>query len=302
MVELSTTPLKVLTYSVTLVFGFILQNPNPKFYLYLFVALIPWNFFSACLTGGASCVVQQQSLVNKIYFPREVVPIAYVTSSFVNMLYCEIVVFAVCIIAGVHFSIAGLLCLPLVMLVEYIFALGITMIISAIDVYFRDLEHILGIVAMAWMFMTPIMYDISMAPAELMPVFRLKLRYVRVGQRGSDRGPPDLCQGGYQQLRGGRQAENQAASAPDADIPDHAPFNPQAEHGPQIVPVRQLLRVFDGLRLHADRADRRIGRPEIRLAAGRQDFPLRVFIPACQEEIKSGRLRAAEQVLLLRRG
>ena len=59
------------------------------------------------------------------------------------------------------------------MLVEYIFALGITMIISAIDVYFRDLEHILGIVAMAWMFMTPIMYDISMVPAELMPVFRL---------------------------------------------------------------------------------------------------------------------------------
>lgn len=157
----------------TVVFGHILQNGIDKFYLYLFVALIPWNFFSACLTGGASCVVQQQSLVNKIFFPREVVPIAYVTSSFVNMLYCEIVVFAVCIFAGVHFSVAGLLCLPLVMLVEYVFALGITMIISAIDVYFRDLEHILGIVAMAWMFMTPIMYDISQVPQGLIPVFRL---------------------------------------------------------------------------------------------------------------------------------
>ena len=47
------------------------------------------------------------------------------------------------------------------MLVEYIFALGVTMIISAVDVYFRDMEHILGVVAMAWMFMTPIMYDAS---------------------------------------------------------------------------------------------------------------------------------------------
>ena len=157
----------------TAVFGYILSNGIDKFYLYLFVALIPWNFFSACLTGGASCVVQQQSLVNKIYFPREVVPIAYVTSSFVNMLYCEIVVLAVCIFSGVQFSAAGLLCLPLVMVVEYIFALGITMIISAIDVYFRDLEHILGIVAMAWMFMTPIMYDLSQVPQELIPLFRL---------------------------------------------------------------------------------------------------------------------------------
>ncbi len=157
----------------TAVFGYILSNGIDKFYLYLFVALIPWNFFSACLTGGASCVVQQQSLVNKIYFPREVVPIAYVTSSFVNMLYCEIVVLAVCIFSGVQFSAAGLLCLPLVMLVEYIFALGITMIISAIDVYFRDLEHILGIVAMAWMFMTPIMYDLSQVPQNLLPLFRL---------------------------------------------------------------------------------------------------------------------------------
>ena len=157
----------------TAVFGYILSNGIDKFSLYLFVALIPWNFFSACLTGGASCVVQQQSLVNKIYFPREVVPIAYVTSSFVNMLYCEVVVLAVCIFSGVQFSAAGLLCLPLVMLVEYIFALGITMIISAIDVYFRDLEHILGIVAMAWMFMTPIMYDLSQVPQNLVPLFRL---------------------------------------------------------------------------------------------------------------------------------
>ena len=157
----------------TVVFSIILRSTVEKFYLYLFVALIPWNFFSACLTGGSSCILQQQSLVNKIYFPREVIPIAYVTSSFVNMLYCEIVVVTVALFSGVHFSLLGLLCLPVVMLVEYILALGITMIMSAIDVYFRDLEHILGIVSMAWMFMTPIMYDMSIVPDNLKPIFRL---------------------------------------------------------------------------------------------------------------------------------
>ena len=157
----------------TVVFSIIMRSNVEKFYLYLFVALIPWNFFSSCLTGGASCVVQQQSLINKIFFPREVIPIAFVTGAFVNMLYCEIVVIAVCLFSGVQFSFLGLCCLPLVMLVEYLFALGITFIVSSVDVYFRDLEHILGILAMAWMFLTPIMYDLSMVPANLRPIFDL---------------------------------------------------------------------------------------------------------------------------------
>lgn len=59
------------------------------------------------------------------------------------------------------------------MLVEYILALGMAMLTSAITVYFRDLEHILGIVTMAWMYMTPIMYDKSIVPENLMPIFNL---------------------------------------------------------------------------------------------------------------------------------
>ena len=157
----------------TVVFSVILKSNIERFYLYLFVALIPWNFFSNCLTGGASCIIQQQSMINKIYFPREVVPVSYVTSAFVNMLYCEVIVFATSILSGVHYSVLSLLCLPIVMLVEYVLALGITMIICAVNVYFRDLEHILGILSMAWMFMTPIMYDIAIVPDNLLPIFRL---------------------------------------------------------------------------------------------------------------------------------
>ena len=157
----------------TLVFSVFLKSNIERYYLYLFVALIPWNFFSNCLTGGASCIVHQQSLVNKIYFPREVIPVSYVTAAFVNMLYCEIVVFAVSILSRVPIKIPALLCLPVVMLVEYILALGITMIVSSIDVYFRDLEHMLGILSMAWMFMTPIMYDIAIVPKQYLPLFRL---------------------------------------------------------------------------------------------------------------------------------
>ena len=59
------------------------------------------------------------------------------------------------------------------MAVEYLMALGMSLLTSAVTVYFRDMEHILGILSMMWMYMTPIMYDKSIVPDELLPVFNL---------------------------------------------------------------------------------------------------------------------------------
>ena len=157
----------------TLVFSYILKSNIDKYYLYLFVALIPWIFFSASITGGAASIVAQKDLVKKIYFPRQVIPISYVTSCFVNMLLCFIVIFVVVLFSGIRLSIAGLLCLPVVMVVEYLLALGMALLCSAVTVYFKDLEHILGIISMAWMYLTPIMYDKSIVPERFLPVFNL---------------------------------------------------------------------------------------------------------------------------------
>jgi len=158
----------------TIVFSVMLRNNIEKFYLFLFVGLVPWIFFSAAMTTGATSVLAQKSLVTKIYFPREVLPIAYVTSSFVNMLYTFIVVFAVIIISPYRVpSPLGLLTLPLVMIVEYMMALGVALIASAVTVYFRDLEHILGIVSMGWMYLTPIMYSADIVPERFKKLFYL---------------------------------------------------------------------------------------------------------------------------------
>lgn len=157
----------------TIVFATILRNDIDKYYLFLFVALIPWIFFSSSLTGGSGAILGQKSLVTKIYFPREVLPVAYVTTNFVNMLYCFIVVFIVVFISGVKLSIVGLLYLPLVMIIEYILAMGIALISSSVTVYFRDMEHILSIVQLAWMYLTPIMYSGDIIPARYKPLFLL---------------------------------------------------------------------------------------------------------------------------------
>lgn len=157
----------------TIVFSNILRTDVDKYYLFLFVALVPWVFFQASIVGGSSSVLSQQDLVKKIYFPREVIPISYVTSCFVNMLFSFIIIFMVVLISGVSLNVLGLLCLPVIMLVEYILALGFAMIVSATTVYFRDLEHILGIVTMVWMYMTPIMYPLDFVPDNLRAVFML---------------------------------------------------------------------------------------------------------------------------------
>ena len=102
-----------------------------------------------------------------------VIPISYVTSCFVNMLLCFIVIFAVIIFSGVGVNFLALLTLPVIMAVEYLLALGMALLASAVTVYFRDLEHILGIISMAWMYMTPIMYDKAIVPERLLPVFNL---------------------------------------------------------------------------------------------------------------------------------
>ncbi len=163
--------LQLCVYSV--VFSVILRVDRPKYYLFLFVALIPWIFFSSSVQGGSSCIIAYKDMVKKIYFPREVLPIATVTTNFVNMLFCFMVIFGVVIFSRTPLNPLALLCLIPVFLVEYILALGMAFLVSAVTVYLRDMEHILGIVLMAWQYLTPVLYDYEMVPEQFRFIFSL---------------------------------------------------------------------------------------------------------------------------------
>ena len=139
----------------TIVFSIIMNANYEQYYLFLFVALVPWMFFSSSVTDGAASILKEKDMVKKIYFPREVLPISTVTSAFVNMILTFLVVFAVVIVAGRSIN-------PFVMIVEYILCLGIALIVSSITVYLRDLQYILGIFVMALQYMTPVMYGVDM--------------------------------------------------------------------------------------------------------------------------------------------
>lgn len=155
---------QVVVYSA--VFSVIFRVEIEKFYLYLIIGMMPWTFFNTSVQGGSTCVRAQAEMVKKIAFPREVIPISYVTSAFVNMLFSFIIVFLAVLLSGFGFYWRAMLYLPLVMLMEYLLALGIALAVSAITVYFRDLEQIVSVLMMAWIYITPIMYTIDYVPEQ----------------------------------------------------------------------------------------------------------------------------------------
>lgn len=157
----------------TFVFSLIMKNPVPQYYLHLFVALIPWIFFSSSLTTGSVSVLGQANMIKKIYFPREVIPISYTVSSFINFLLSFIIVLAVSVISPRPFSLTAYIFIPVVMVIQFILVLGTAMITSSVTVYLRDLEHIMGVLNMALMYLSPVVYGIDYIPEKFRSIYML---------------------------------------------------------------------------------------------------------------------------------
>lgn len=154
----------------TFVFTKIFPSNIPKYYMYLMTGMIPWTFFTEALGQGAGCIVANSEMTKKIYFPREVLTIASVTAKFVNMLLAMIVVFVFLVASGVGISLQTVWMLPIVLIAEYMIALGFTLFFSAITVYLRDMEYIVGVLLMAWVWVNPVMYSLDGLPPVLMRI------------------------------------------------------------------------------------------------------------------------------------
>jgi ABC-2 type transport system permease protein len=160
----------------TIVFSTIMRVNIDNFYIYLFVGLIPWLFFANTLQVGSTCIVNNVNLVKKIYFPRAVLPLSVVGSGFMNLIFSFVVVFLVLIVTGFGLSLS-VLYLPFVLLAEFLICVGVALIVSGLNVYFRDLEHILGIITMGWFYFTPIVYPTEMIPTQFTFLFCLNPMY-----------------------------------------------------------------------------------------------------------------------------
>ena len=162
--------LQLAVYS--LVFPFIMRIQEENYTMFLFVALVPWTFFTSSIAQCTNCIVYNGGIIKKVYFPREILPIAAVANGAINFLISCIIIFAALIISGIGFSVYALY-LPFILLVQCMITLALSFILSAITVYIRDLEYFINILLMLWMYLTPIVYPSSLIPEKFLPIFNL---------------------------------------------------------------------------------------------------------------------------------
>lgn len=148
----------------TVVFTIMLPNlAIPKFPVFVLCALLPWNFFNTSVLGGTTSIVSNGHLIKKVYFPREILPIAMVLSNFVNLLLALPVLFALIVFFRVPLNVS-LVYLPLIMIVQVAFTIGMALILATLDVFYRDTGVIMEVIMQAWFFLTPVFYPVSLLP------------------------------------------------------------------------------------------------------------------------------------------
>ena len=160
----------LLVYSI--VFQFVFKSDIENYPIYLFICLMPWNAFNNMIGAGTTCVSNNASILKKVYFPREVLPLSVVISNTIQYFFSVVIIFIALLVSGVGISWYALL-LPIVVLVQITFAFGLILMLSAANVYVRDVQYMMNPIMMIWMYASPILYSISMVPEKWLWLYKL---------------------------------------------------------------------------------------------------------------------------------
>jgi ABC-2 type transport system permease protein len=149
-----------------LVFSFFLKNGIPNFVIYLFSGLVVWNMFQNSINTATGVIVDRAALVKKVSFPREILALSNVGAAVVYFV-VQLVVLIVFVAAVGHAPAWHfILILPISFLALYLFTSALAMVMSAINVYLRDMKHLMEVLIQLWFWLTPVVYSYehSIAP------------------------------------------------------------------------------------------------------------------------------------------
>ena len=154
--------------------------------LFLFCGLLPWTWFSSALLESANSLIAGGNLIKKVLFPAEVLPIVAVLSNMFHFFFALPILALFLVFYARPTQLIELAWFPVVVFVQLILTLGLGLVLSAMTVHFRDLRDLLGNLLTLWFFSTPIIYPMSMVPAEgkfimdLNPFAHLAISYQEV--------------------------------------------------------------------------------------------------------------------------
>jgi ABC-2 type transport system permease protein len=136
----------------------VLTAPIEVYPVFLLAGLLGWNLFSVSLTAGSQSVLGNANIVKKVYFPREILPLATVGVALVDFFLQSVVFLAVIVVSGYLFVAEVVWLYPLAFVALLILSVAVTLWVSAVNVRYRDLQHLVALGLLVWFWMTPIVY------------------------------------------------------------------------------------------------------------------------------------------------
>lgn len=139
-----------------------MPSDNIPYPVFVYAGLLFWQFFSGALTDISNCLVNNQAIITKVYFPRLILPIAATATKFIDFLIASIILVPLMIYYGYTPRLSGLLILPLLIFITFMAALGGGLFLSALNVKYRDVRYILPYFIQMLLFITPVIYPASL--------------------------------------------------------------------------------------------------------------------------------------------
>ncbi|MBR2823450.1 MAG: ABC transporter permease [Clostridia bacterium] len=166
----------LMTFVYMFVFSTLFRNSIENFVVYLMSGIILFNYFTEASNQGMISIVGNAGLITKVYMPKYIFPISKVLSSGINLLISLIPLMIMMALTGVRLS-KSLLLLPVVLLFLILFCVGVSLILSAAMVYFRDIQFLWGILLTILNFLSPIFYPESIIPAKFLTLYHMNPMY-----------------------------------------------------------------------------------------------------------------------------
>jgi lipopolysaccharide transport system permease protein len=159
----------------TFIFSLIARMPQegaPSYTIFVYSALLPWNYFSSGVANATNSLVSHSQFVTKVYFPREILPITYVISALFDFAVAATLLVGLMIYYQVRPTVNALYAVP-ILLILTCFALAMSFLLSATQVRIRDVGVAVPLLLQLWMFATPIIYPLSAVPERFRAIYML---------------------------------------------------------------------------------------------------------------------------------
>lgn len=149
----------------SIVFGQFAKMPSDgiPYPIFVYVGLLIWQFFSGALSETSQCLIANQSIVTKVYFPRLILPISSVLTKLVDFFVASIILVIMMFYYQFTPNLIGLLILPLLIIITFLASVGVGLFLAAVNVKYRDVRYALPFFIQTLMFVTPVIYPASIA-------------------------------------------------------------------------------------------------------------------------------------------